>query len=91
MSFSHSWLLVLHSVSRESCNLYRCFWYLVAVCCHKATIAHSLLECEGLMREACASDNRALQEAPHSDNAPKFKGTVVLDGESLLYTINWRN
>ena len=25
-----------------------------------------------------------------SDNAPKFKGTVVLDGGSLLYTINWR-
>ena len=25
-----------------------------------------------------------------SDNAHKFKGTVVLDGGSILYTINWR-
>ena len=24
-----------------------------------------------------------------SDNAHKFKGTVVLDGGSILYTINW--
>ena len=25
-----------------------------------------------------------------SDNAHKFKGNVVLDGGSILYTINWR-
>ena len=25
-------------------------------------------------------DSRSLKEAPHFDNAPKFKGTVVLDG-----------
>ena len=42
------------------------------------------------MREACAPDNRSLQEAQHSDNAHKFKRTVVLDGGSLLYTIIWR-
>ena len=31
-----------------------------------------------------------MREVPHSDNALKFKETVVLDGWSLLYTINWR-
>ena len=57
----------------------------MAVRCHKVTIVQSLFE-----RSTQVPDNRYLQEAPHSDNAPKFKGTVVLDGGSLLYTINRR-
>ena len=64
-------------VSREPCNLYRCFWHLMAVCCRNSTgVAQSLFENKDLTREA----HRSLQEAPHCDNAPKFKGTVVLDG-----------
>ena len=46
------------------------------------------------MREAHRPQITDLFKKHHSclsDNAHKFKGTVVLDGGSILYTINWRN
>ena len=45
------------------------------------------------MREAHRPQITDLFKKHHSrlsDNAHKFKGTVVLDGGSILYTINWR-
>ena len=45
------------------------------------------------MREAHRPQITDLIKKHHprlSDNAHKFKGTVVLDGESILYTVNWR-
>ena len=43
-----------------------------------------------LLFESEVLDNRSIQEALLSHNAHKFKGTVVLDGGSILYTINCR-
>ena len=37
---------------------------------------------------AVSYDNQSLQEAPLSENAHKFKVTVVLDGGSLLYSVH---
>ena len=65
----------------------------MAVRCHKVTIVQSLFESEDLMREAHRPRITDLFKKHHSrlsDNAHKFKGTVVLDGGSILYTINWR-
>ena len=65
----------------------------MAVRCHKITIVQSLFESEDLMREAHQPQIPDLFKKHHSrlsDNAHKFKGTVVLDGGSILYTINWR-
>ena len=45
------------------------------------------------MREAHRPQITGLFKKHHSclsDNAQNFKGTVVLDGGSILYTINWR-
>ena len=80
-------LHLLHCVSRLSCNLYRCFWHLMAVRCHKVTIAQSLFESEDLMREAHMPQITVHFKKHHfrlSDNAHKFKATVVLDGGSIL-------
>lgn len=53
----------------------------------------SLFESEDLMREAHKpqiTDMLKKHQAPTpSDNAPKLEGIVVLDGGSLLYTIDW--
>ena len=65
----------------------------MAVRCHKVTIVQSLFESEDLMREAHRPQITNLFKKHHSllsDNAHKFKGTAVLDGGSILYTINWR-
>ena len=46
------------------------------------------------MREAHRSQITNLSKKDHScisANAHKFKGTVVLDGGTILYTINWKN
>ena len=50
-----------------------------------------LFESEDLMREAHRPQITDFFKKHHprlSDNANKFKGTVVLNGESILYTIN---
>ena len=60
----------------------------MAVRCHKVTIVQSLFESEDLMREAHRPQITDLFKKHHSrlsDNAHKFKGTVVLDGGSILY------
>ena len=67
----------------------------MAVRCHKVTIVHmqSLFESEDLMREAHRPQINDISKKHHSrlsDNAHKFKGTVVLHAESILYTINCR-
>ena len=62
----------------------------MAVRCHKVTIVQSLFESEDLMREAHRPQITDIFKKHHSrlsDNAHKFKGTVVLDGGSILYTI----
>ena len=65
VSFSQSFCLVLHCVSRELCNLYRC-WLLMAVRCHKVTIVQSLFESEDLIREAHRSQITDLSKKYHS-------------------------
>ena len=65
----------------------------MAIRCHKVTIVQSLFESEDLMREAHRPQITDLFKKYHSrlsDNAHKFKGTVVLDGGGIMYTINWR-
>ena len=65
----------------------------MAVRFHKVTIVQSLFESEDLMREAHRphiTDLFKKHRSRLSDNAHKFKGAVVLDGGSILYTINWR-
>ena len=55
----------------------------MAVRCHKVTIVQALFESEDLMREAHRPQITNLFKKHHfrlSDNAHKFKGTVVLDG-----------
>ena len=60
---------------------------------YKVTIVQSLFESEDLMREAHRPQITYLFKKHHSrlsDNAHEFKGTLFLDGGSILYTINWR-
>ena len=90
MRFSQSFFL-FYIVSHVNPAIYGSS--LMAVSCHKVTIVQSLFESEDLMREAHRPQITDLFKKHHSrlsDNGHIFKGTVVLDGGSILYTINWR-
>ena len=65
----------------------------MAVRYHKVTIVQSLFESEDIMGEAHRPQITDLFKKHHSrlsDNAHKFKVTVVIDSGSILYTIIWR-
>ena len=65
--------------------------YLKTVRCHKVTIVQSVFESEDLMREAHRphiTDLSKKHRSCLSDNAHEFKGTVVLDGGSILYSVH---